>query len=62
MRCRITVSRLSFLKRQLVENASGIGAAAMSALIDDPDSLCLVRECKELEMYFGTMYTDEISS
>ena len=32
----------------------------MRALADDVESLCLVRECRELEEGFGTSYTDEI--
>ena len=39
----------------------GVAAAvAMWSLMDDPDSLCLVGECRELEECFGTNYTDSI--
>ena len=45
------------LKRQLAEGAA---AVAMRSLMDDPDSLCLVGKCRELEDCFGTNYTDAI--
>ena len=32
----------------------------MSSLADELDSLCLLKECRELESYFGTHYTDHI--
>ena len=60
MRCRLTTRKLSFLRRQLVDGSSGIGAAVMSSLADEPDSLCLLEECRELESYFGTRYTNHI--
>ena len=39
---------------------SRIGGEAMRALSDHADSLCLVKECRELEEVFGTSYTDVI--
>jgi len=38
----------------------GVVAVAMRSLLDDPNSLCLVGECRELEEHFGTNYTDAI--
>ena len=32
----------------------------MKLLSDDPESLCLVKECRELESYFNTAFTTEI--
>ena len=49
--------KLRFLKRQLAEGAVGVAAVAMRSLLDDPNSLCLVGECRELEEHFGTNYT-----
>ena len=40
--------------------AVGVAAVAMRSLLDDPNSLCLVGECRELEEHFGTNYTDAI--
>ena len=39
-----------------------IGVMAMKSLIDDSESLCLVKECRELEDHFGTEYTAQILS
>ena len=30
----------------------------MRSLSDDMESLCLVKECRELELYYGTNLTD----
>ena len=57
---RIVVWKLRFLKRQLAKGAGGVAAVAMRSLLDDPNSLCLVGECRELEEHFGTNYTDAI--
>ena len=32
----------------------------MKSLSDDPESLCLVKECRELESHFNTIFTTEI--
>ena len=32
----------------------------MKSLSDDPKSLCLVKECRELESHFDTVFTTEI--
>ena len=51
---RIVVRKLRFLKRQLTVGAVGVAAVAMRSLLDDPNSLWLVGECRELEEHFGT--------
>ena len=40
--------------------AVGVAAVAIRSLLDDPNSLCLVGECRELEEHFGINYTDAI--
>ncbi len=40
----------------------GIGGEAMRALSDGVDSLCLVKECRDLEEAYGTTYCDGILS
>ena len=35
-----------------------MGAVATRSLSDDMESLCLVKECRELELYYGTNLTD----
>ena len=52
----IAVRKLGFLKRQLAEGAEGVGAVAMRSLLDDPNSLCLVGECRELEECLGMRF------
>ena len=54
---RTVVQKLGFLKRQLDNGAVGVAAVAMRSFLDDPNSLCLVGECRELEEHFGTNYT-----
>ncbi len=38
----------------------GVGAEMMRVLVDDVESLCLVKECCELEESLGTCFTDEL--
>ena len=49
--------KLGFLKRTLSDGATGVGAATMESMVDDVGSLCLVKECRELEERFGTHFT-----
>ena len=44
----------------MTDGATGVGAAAMRSMVDDVASLCLVKECKELEEGFGAQFTDRI--
>ena len=56
----LLLRKLSFLRRQLVTDSMesrNIGVMAIKSLIDDSGSLCLVKECRELEDHFGTKYT-----
>ena len=60
IRVDLLIRKLSFLKRLLDENAVGIGSIAMKSLMDDPESICLVKECRSLEGDYGTSYTDKL--
>ena len=60
IRSRLICRKLSFLKRLLGVNAKGVGAVAMSSLVDDVDSVCLVKECRELETEYGTSFTNSV--
>ena len=40
----VAVRKLGFLKRQLADDAVGVGAVAMRSLVDHPNSLCLSAE------------------
>ena len=44
--------------RPRMDNAVGVGAVLMNALEDDVESISLIHECRELEDFFGTNYTD----
>ena len=37
-----------------------IGTQALTSMPDDPNSLCLVQKCRNLEKGFGTRFTDKI--
>ena len=60
IRVDLLIRKLSFLKRLLDENAVGIGTIAVKSLMDDPESICLVKECRSLEGDYGTSYTDKL--
>ena len=61
-RSRLLLRKLGFLKRILSDGNTGVGAAAMGALVDDVSSLCLVKECRKLEERFGTHFTERTPS
>ena len=43
------------------DGATGVGGvAAIRSMVNDVASLCLVKECKELEEGYGTQFTDKI--
>ena len=54
----VLLSKLRFLRKCWMDNAVGVGAVVMNALEDDVESISLIRECRELEDFFGTNYTD----
>ena len=60
MRSRLVCRKLSFLKRLLGDSATGVGAVAMRSLVDNVESLCLVKECHELETHYRTNFTDTV--
>ena len=59
-RARLLVMKLGFLRRKMLDDGVGVGAAMVSAMCDDVESTCLVKECRELEEGLGTDHTDEI--
>ena len=62
MRCRVLIRKLSFLQHVVNSNSASLSGTALLALSDDTASICLVRECRELEEVFGTHFTQEILS
>ena len=37
-----------------------MGSRALVTMGDDVEALCLVKECSELERYFGTKFTENL--
>ena len=60
MRARVLVRKLSFLRRLVLGDGSKLGSRMLRSLVDDEDSVTLVRECRELEEAYGTHYTDAV--
>ena len=51
------------LRKQLTSDSvstNRLGVVALKSLSDDMESLCLIKECRELESIFGTDFTTEI--
>ena len=62
MRSRLLVTKLGFLRRVVESDSGSLSARVLEALCDDVESLCLVRECRELEESLGMLYVDSIMS
>jgi len=60
VRSRVLVAKLGFLYKVVRSDPRSLSGQALFALSDGVDSLCIVKECRELEEQFGTTYTDEI--
>ena len=56
------VRKVGFLHHVIVSNPVSLTGRVMLALCDDADSLCLLKEFKELEERFGSTLTDIILS
>ena len=54
-----TIRKLKFLSR-VVAMEDSISHRAFCSLVDDIESLCLVRECRELEERYSVDYTSAI--
>ena len=59
-KARILVRKLGFLLRLVSTDGHELGARTFQSMSDDMESLCLVRECRQLEKTFQTHYTDKI--
>ena len=62
MKCRVLMRKLRFLKRVMDKDTDCLSGCVVMALCNEVDSICLVRECKELEEIFGTHFTESITS
>ena len=54
-----TIRKLKFLSRVMVTEDS-VSRRAFCSLVDDAESLCLVKKCRELEERYGVDYTSKI--
>ena len=60
VKSRILTRKLGLLLCLISGDADGVVVSAMHALVDDPDSICIIRECRELEAVYSLKYTDSI--
>ena len=62
MKCSVLVRKLGFLQRVMGSDTDSLSGCVVLALCNEVDSICLVRECRELEECFGTKFTEAIIS
>ena len=62
MKARVLVRKLCFLQRLVFGDVSNLGSRMLRSLVDDEESVTLVRECRELEEAYSTHYTDAVLS
>ena len=43
--------------RVMAGDVDSLSGSVLLAMCDDVESICLVRECRELEKHFGTKFT-----
>ena len=60
IRCEVLVRKFGLLLKLLDVGAVGVGASVFHCLLNDVSSTCVIRECRDLEEYFGTGVTDSI--
>ena len=60
IRSKVLLRKLASLHRVVKSDPFSFSGRTVLALSQDVNSLCLVKECRELEEGFGTHFTDEI--
>ena len=60
IRSRLLVTKLGFLRRVMESSSGSLSGRVLEALCDDVESMCLVKECRELEESFGTQHVDAV--
>ena len=60
MGCKVLERKLCFLQRVMGKEVGGLSARVREAFCDEISSLCLVRECEELEETLMTTHTGSI--
>ena len=57
MRSRLLVTKLGFLRRVMESSSGSLSGRVLEALCE---SMCLVKECRELEESFGTRHVEAV--
>ena len=60
MKSRLLVTKLGFLRRVMESSSGNFSGRVLEALCDDVESMCLVKECRELEESFGTQPVEAV--
>ena len=60
VKSRVLSRKLGFLKRKIGRDSVGVGGEVVRVLMDDIESLCLVKECRELEECVGVSFVDDL--
>ena len=60
MKCRVLERKLGLLMRVMAGDTDSLSGSILLAMCDDVESICLVRECREMEEHFGTHFTSDI--
>ena len=59
MQAICTIRKLKFVSRTTARE-DGVASRAFSSLVDDVETLCLVKECRDLEERYKVNYTSKI--
>ena len=60
MKSTVLIAMLSFFKRVMKSDSCSLSGQAVFTLSESVDSVCLVKECREVEEGSWTHFTDEI--
>ena len=60
VKSRVLSRKLGFLKRKIGRDSVGVGGEVVRVLMDDTESLCLAKECRELEECVGVSFVDDL--
>ena len=53
IKSRILTQKLGFLLHLISGDVDGVAVSAMHALVSNPDFICIIRECRELEAVYS---------
>ena len=60
MRSRLLVTKLGFLRWVMESSSGSFSGRVWEAPCDDVESMCLVKECRELDESFGTRHVEAV--